>query len=47
MEIELKVATIEDCKKIHSMQMVGFKALLDKYQDLKQTPVLKHLSASK
>jgi len=38
MEIELKVATIEDCKKIHSMQMVGFKALLDKYQDFETNP---------
>ena len=38
MEIQLKAATIDDCEKIHSMQMVGFKALLDKYQDFETSP---------
>ena len=38
MKIHLKKATINDCEKIHQMQTVGFKALLDKYQDFETNP---------
>ena len=38
MEISLKKAEINDCEKIHSMQIAGFKALLDKYQDYETSP---------
>ena len=38
MEISLKKATIQDCSQIHQMQTLGFKALLDKYQDFETNP---------
>jgi len=38
MNIQLVKAYIEDCEKIHQMQIVGFKALLDKYQDFETNP---------
>ena len=38
MEIELIEATINDSEKIHQMQKVGFKALLEKYQDYDTNP---------
>lgn len=38
MEVHLKKADIKDCEKIHKMQMIGFKALLDKYQDYETNP---------
>jgi len=38
MKIQLKKANIDDCEKIHKMQTVGFKALLDKYQDFETNP---------
>ena len=38
MEISLKKADIKDCEKIHQMQIIGFKALLDKYQDFETSP---------
>ncbi|MCL2427399.1 MAG: GNAT family N-acetyltransferase [Oscillospiraceae bacterium] len=38
MEINLKKADINDCDKIHQMQIIGFKALLDKYQDFETNP---------
>jgi len=38
MEIHLEKASINDCEKIHHMQMLGFQALLDKYQDYETNP---------
>jgi Predicted P-loop ATPase fused to an acetyltransferase len=38
MEITLKKAAIQDCEQIHQMQIAGFKALLDKYQDFDASP---------
>ena len=38
MEVSLKEATVNDCEKIHQMQIIGFKALLDKYQDYETNP---------
>ena len=38
MEVTLTEANINDCEKIHQMQVIGFKALLDKYQDYETNP---------
>ena len=38
MPIQLRKATIEDCEQIHEMQVVSFRALLDKYHDLETNP---------
>ena len=38
MELRLKKAGIADCEKIHQMQIAGFRALLDKYQDFDTNP---------
>jgi GNAT superfamily N-acetyltransferase len=38
MKITLKEAHVSDCEKIHEMQIIGFKALLDKYQDYETNP---------
>jgi GNAT superfamily N-acetyltransferase len=38
MEIKLKKATVEDCERIHQMQLIGFKSLLEKYQDFNTSP---------
>ena len=38
MEISLKEANVGDCEKIHQMQIIGFKALLDKYHDYETSP---------
>ena len=38
MKIHFKKANIDDCEKIHQMQILGFKALLDKYQDYETSP---------
>ena len=37
-ELYLKSATIEDSEKIYKMQIIGFKALLEKYQDYDTNP---------
>jgi len=38
MELHLRKATIEDSEKIHEMQITGFKALLEKYEDYDTNP---------
>lgn len=38
MKISLKKAGIKDCETIYQMQIIGFKALLDKYQDFETNP---------
>ena len=38
MEVTLTEANINDCEIIHQMQVIGFKALLDKYQDYETNP---------
>lgn len=38
MGITLRKAQPEDCKKIHEMQVVSFRALLDKYKDYNTNP---------
>lgn len=38
MEISLKKLDINDCHEIHQLQVIGFKALLDKYQDYETNP---------
>jgi hypothetical protein len=38
MEISLRKANESDCEKIHQMQAIGFKDLLDKYQDFETNP---------
>ena len=38
MEICLSKASIQNCEQIHQMQTLGFKALLDKYQDFDASP---------
>ncbi len=38
MGIRLQKADIYDCEKIHQMQVVSFKYLLDKYGDLNTNP---------
>ena len=36
--LRLKKANIEDSEKIYRMQVIGFKALLEKYQDYNTNP---------
>jgi len=38
MDVHLKKATIEDCEKIHKIQIIAYKPLLDKYQDFEFNP---------
>ena len=38
MDISFKKATVHDCNQIHQMQILGFRALLDKYQDFETNP---------
>jgi len=38
MEITLKNVTIDECEKLHEMQLLGFQALLEKYQDFDTSP---------
>ena len=38
MDVHLKKATIEDCEKIHKIQITAYKPLLDKYQDFEFNP---------
>ena len=37
-ELELIKATIDDSEKLHKMQILGFKALLEKYEDYESNP---------
>ena len=38
MIVSLKKADLHDCEKIHQMQILGFKALLEAYQDFETNP---------
>ena len=38
MDVQLIEASVSDCEKIHQMQTIGFKALLEKYQDYETSP---------
>ena len=38
MGVRLIEASVSDCEKIHQMQTIGFKALLEKYQDYETSP---------
>ena len=38
MDLQLKKTNIEDSEKIHEMQIIGYKALLEKYKDYDTNP---------
>ena len=38
MGVALQHVTIDECKKLHEMQLLGFQALLEKYQDYDTSP---------
>ncbi len=47
MEISLKKASPEDAELIHSMQIIAFRPLLEKYQDYDYSPAMETLERTK
>ena len=47
MEISLKKAVLDDAKRIHRMQIIAFKPLLDKYRDYDYSPAMETLERTK